>query len=250
MKRKNIGRVIGSGVEYLESRRVCAGVPAGYEWYDVNKDGAIAPVDALLVINYINANGSRPALPFTTHLDVNRDANISPVDVLLIINYLNGQNPSPSLAQCQDGIDNDGNGKIDMADPGCQSPQDNSETTSSVPGAIIDETQQFDLARDQPIELQTLATNTPTILYTPSHGNVTIIGNTARYVPATNFSGQDVFVLDLMRGTEHIRLRYMIFVSNVPFPGPTTPPAVSFPPPPSAADVLFARNTDWLFTSL
>jgi len=32
-------------------------------------------------------------------------------------------------AQCQDGIDNDGDGKIDMADPGCSSKQDNTENT-------------------------------------------------------------------------------------------------------------------------
>jgi cytochrome c553 len=36
--------------------------------------------------------------------------------------------PPPPVAQCADGIDNDGDGLVDMADPGCSSPADNDET--------------------------------------------------------------------------------------------------------------------------
>ena len=63
---------------------------------NVNDDGYITPLDALLVINELNANGSyklaldraRPlAIPF---LDVNCDGYVSPLDALLVINDLNG----------------------------------------------------------------------------------------------------------------------------------------------------------------
>lgn len=44
---------------------------------------------------------------------------------------------TPTLPQCSDGIDNNGNGLIDMEDPGCSSPSDNSEgsETGSSTGA-------------------------------------------------------------------------------------------------------------------
>jgi RTX calcium-binding nonapeptide repeat (4 copies) len=38
--------------------------------------------------------------------------------------------PPPGGAQCEDGVDNDGDGQIDMADPECSSPTDNSEDGS------------------------------------------------------------------------------------------------------------------------
>ncbi|MEO8497803.1 MAG: Ig-like domain-containing protein, partial [Planctomycetota bacterium] len=63
---------------------------------DVNNDGFITPLDALIVINSLNLMGTRPLPnppvppnsppPF---YDTNGDGTISPVDVLLIINYLN-----------------------------------------------------------------------------------------------------------------------------------------------------------------
>ncbi len=61
---------------------------------DVNADGFISPIDALLVINFLNTQGSRsvvglPAPP--PYRDVNGDNFISPVDALLVINYLNNR---------------------------------------------------------------------------------------------------------------------------------------------------------------
>jgi hypothetical protein len=59
---------------------------------DVNDDGHISPIDALLVINYLNTGGpsklpdTQPAPPY---LDPSGDENASAIDVLLIINYLN-----------------------------------------------------------------------------------------------------------------------------------------------------------------
>ncbi len=60
---------------------------------DVNGDGYVSPVDALLVIHFLNNgtssfnNGSGAS---NLRLDVNRDSYVSPVDALLVIAYLNG----------------------------------------------------------------------------------------------------------------------------------------------------------------
>lgn len=79
---------------------------------DVNHDGAITAMDALLVINEINTRGAR-TLPTTMSpsmremfgfVDVNANGSVEPRDVLLIINHLNtngageSESVSPSLA--------------------------------------------------------------------------------------------------------------------------------------------------------
>ena len=77
---------------------------------DVNRDGYLAPLDALLIINDLNARGSRPLTAPPTEaldgesdaqalalddaswmLDVNNDGYLSPLDALLIVNQLNAQ---------------------------------------------------------------------------------------------------------------------------------------------------------------
>jgi hypothetical protein len=67
---------------------------------DVNNDGFVVPLDALQVINEINARGPRelgppplPTPPFNPppYLDVNGDGFLAPLDALLIINFLNDQ---------------------------------------------------------------------------------------------------------------------------------------------------------------
>jgi hypothetical protein len=68
--------------------------------FDVNNSGAVSPVDALLLINYINANPGQPDLavpkPITMpFLDVSGDGLITAVDVLEEINELNRLNTSP-----------------------------------------------------------------------------------------------------------------------------------------------------------
>ncbi len=58
---------------------------------DVSGDGVVSPIDALLVINYLNTTGPSPA-PNTSgppFLDVNNDGFISAIDALLVINRLN-----------------------------------------------------------------------------------------------------------------------------------------------------------------
>jgi hypothetical protein len=41
--------------------------------------------------------------------------------------------PTPTLPQCSDGIDNDGDGKIDLADPGCENANDDDERDGATP---------------------------------------------------------------------------------------------------------------------
>lgn len=60
---------------------------------DVDNSKFVVPLDALIVINYINANGSGqlPAVrPAGSHqVDTNGDGAVSPIDVLLVVNALN-----------------------------------------------------------------------------------------------------------------------------------------------------------------
>jgi hypothetical protein len=60
---------------------------------DVNLDGFVSPIDALLVVNYLNEHlsdleGSGEGSTGWKR-DVNHDNQISPIDALLVINYLN-----------------------------------------------------------------------------------------------------------------------------------------------------------------
>ncbi len=67
------------------------------EALDVNADGFISPLDALLIINYMNAHPGDSALPNPPipplvpppYLDTTGDNLVTPLDALLVINYLN-----------------------------------------------------------------------------------------------------------------------------------------------------------------
>ena len=81
-------------VESLEDRRLL-----NVDWrnpvdaVDVDNDGSNSPLDALVVINTINAGGSGAlaAVRDTSkpYYDVDGDQNVSPLDVLSVINHLN-----------------------------------------------------------------------------------------------------------------------------------------------------------------
>jgi sugar lactone lactonase YvrE len=91
--------------------------PYAYQWrpnrFDVNADGLVTPIDALLVINRLNALGPGA---FTSHAggtqpppfyDVSGDDFVSPLDALLVINYLNAGSsgegePADSAATAHD----------------------------------------------------------------------------------------------------------------------------------------------------
>jgi hypothetical protein len=57
---------------------------------DVNGDSIVSPIDALIVINYINRNsaGSYPN-HFVGYLDTNADNMVTPIDALVVVNWLN-----------------------------------------------------------------------------------------------------------------------------------------------------------------
>ena len=59
---------------------------------DVNDDGVESPIDALTVINFVNANGPSelpPGTPTPPYLDVNGDGSASALDVLEVVARLN-----------------------------------------------------------------------------------------------------------------------------------------------------------------
>lgn len=65
--------------------------------YDVDNSGDVSPIDALILINYLNQVGSRlPTPPVPPEkpayfLDVTGSGSVTPLDVLMVINYLNQQ---------------------------------------------------------------------------------------------------------------------------------------------------------------
>jgi hypothetical protein len=59
---------------------------------DVNDDGSISPLDALLIISNLTTKGARSVLTeviAAPYFDTSADNTISPLDVLLVINRLN-----------------------------------------------------------------------------------------------------------------------------------------------------------------
>ena len=88
---------------------------------DVNDDWYISPLDALLIINELNMNGSGK-LPLPgggqtppPYLDVSGDGSLSPIDVLWIIDYLNGASNSATSGVTSSG---GGSGEIGMGEVG------------------------------------------------------------------------------------------------------------------------------------
>jgi subtilisin family serine protease/subtilisin-like proprotein convertase family protein len=81
-----------------------------YPWHnlsngeDVNNDGYISPIDALLVINRINTNGAggivgaSATATSTYYYDVVPDNQINPADALAVINFLNAHRVSTANA--------------------------------------------------------------------------------------------------------------------------------------------------------
>jgi hypothetical protein len=63
--------------------------------YDVNRDGAVTPLDVLLVVNALNATvGNSPADEAPTvdgvlASDVNEDGQLTPLDALIVANWVN-----------------------------------------------------------------------------------------------------------------------------------------------------------------
>ncbi len=90
-----MGKRIPRWIERLEGREMCAA-----DWQnasnrlDVNMSGMVEPLDALIVINYINEHGTGPLAAKPTAyagplMDVNGDGDMGPLDALIVINSLN-----------------------------------------------------------------------------------------------------------------------------------------------------------------
>ncbi len=69
---------------------------------DVNGDGAVSPMDALLIINHLNfvGSGNLPIPPTAgffppPYLDVSGDNAVTPIDAIMVINYLNRDQSEP-----------------------------------------------------------------------------------------------------------------------------------------------------------
>lgn len=90
-------------LESLEPRHMCVS-----DWHnavlpcDADRSDLVTPLDALVVINAINRDGSRllPTVKDTDSyfIDVNDDGYLSPLDVLAVINAINRNLADPSLA--------------------------------------------------------------------------------------------------------------------------------------------------------
>ena len=93
-------------VLYLDSQVITVVTAAGEGEYtnpgnpvDVNNDGEGSPIDALILINFLNnqgsmalAGGEGESSGTRYYYDVNGDMVVSPLDVLGVISYLNGAN--------------------------------------------------------------------------------------------------------------------------------------------------------------
>ncbi|MFO7902363.1 MAG: Ig-like domain-containing protein [Pirellulaceae bacterium] len=100
-RQDSFGYRVSDGIEESGMATVTITLETAYPWHngtaavDVNDDGYVSSIDALLVINELNTRGSgrlpeerdRPLLP--PFLDVSRDAYLSPVDALEVIDHLN-----------------------------------------------------------------------------------------------------------------------------------------------------------------
>jgi hypothetical protein len=85
---------------------------------DVNQDHSVSPIDALTVINYINARVSGPLLGAPVQgqmVDTNMDGILSPVDVLGVVNYLNAFLVSNLPAHYAPSAGGEGEGEAGMA---------------------------------------------------------------------------------------------------------------------------------------
>lgn len=71
--------------------------------FDVNNDGMVTPLDALLILNALSKNGGGGPIstfsPPGRYWDVNGDGLITPLDALLILNFINHQNRNPGLSE-------------------------------------------------------------------------------------------------------------------------------------------------------
>ncbi|MEM6689882.1 MAG: Ig-like domain-containing protein, partial [Planctomycetota bacterium] len=86
--------VTGAAAEFLHNESLAM---------DVNNDGSVSPIDALLVINRLTSQGPEGEDVGSSgrsqlYLDVTNDGRVSPLDALQVINYLVSQNGESEAA--------------------------------------------------------------------------------------------------------------------------------------------------------
>ncbi|MCA9217877.1 MAG: cadherin-like domain-containing protein, partial [Planctomycetales bacterium] len=86
-------RSLSLQLEQLETRAMLAASPCHNETQpaDINADGFVSPIDALSVINLLNAEHTHCGVANGQFADVNNDSIVSPIDVLLVVNTLSLQ---------------------------------------------------------------------------------------------------------------------------------------------------------------
>jgi hypothetical protein len=116
----------GQEVTFDASISTCNATPCSYAWEDDGPDGAGGTQWPL---------GSGQKLKFTFSGEGTKYARLTVTDALgrkdtveHDVTVGSTPPPPPPAAQCADGKDNDNDGKVDMADPGCSSSSDNDET--------------------------------------------------------------------------------------------------------------------------
>jgi hypothetical protein len=93
--------VVSDGIADSQPVTVQITIDTACSWHNglnplnVNDDGFVSPIDALLIVNALNRGEAgklpvdRPRPLTTPFYDTNRDGFLSPIDALLVINYLN-----------------------------------------------------------------------------------------------------------------------------------------------------------------
>ena len=105
--------------------------------YDVNNDGFVSPIDALIVINHLNG-GSRTAGGEGENdkyfIDVNGDSQLSPIDALLVINRLNS---TRSLGAGEG--EGEGSAYLQLASSGSLASSTSSDDESEATGQLVED---------------------------------------------------------------------------------------------------------------
>jgi hypothetical protein len=105
--------VVSDGT-FTDVGHVSIDIEPEFQWHnlvnplDVNNDKSVSPIDAVLIINLLNANPGGTSLEGmlsgggaspTTYYDVAPDNFVAPNDAVLVINYLNANPPGSSPSQ-------------------------------------------------------------------------------------------------------------------------------------------------------
>ena len=82
-------------------------MPGLHDGCDVNVDGTVSPIDALVLLNGLNDSGFGVGSPQFDLFDVNDDGVFSPLDALFVINRVHEQTNARLSAAAQSGDDDD-----------------------------------------------------------------------------------------------------------------------------------------------